>query len=80
MEPIKIPPLTEEDKAELRKFFGDVEDVKILDEIKAPKIFLNYGRMRYHDEKIPIAEQYLDECRRKRKLLELELKAEEKKI
>lgn len=61
MEKIKIKPLTEEQKSEVKAYFQN----KALNELKQDKknqrIWFNYGRMRQsYWERIDIAEQYME--------------------
>ena len=59
-------PLTEEEIEEVYKFFSDVDDVKVLDELKIPKIIQNYGRLKSKGRKIEKAEEYLKLCKFRR--------------
>ena len=66
MEKIKIKPLTEEQKSEVRSYFQN----KTIEELKQDKehqrIWFNYGRMKHHGEKIDIAEQYIEAIKKER--------------
>ena len=66
METIKIKPLTEEQKSEVKAYFQN----KTIEELKQDKehqiIWFNYGRMRYYWEKIDIAEQYMESIKKDR--------------
>lgn len=63
---MKIPPLTEEQKSEVREYFK----WKTLEDLKKDKwnpwIWFRYGRMRHFGEKIPVAEEYKEDIKKRK--------------
>lgn len=57
----KLKPLTEEEKSLVRNYFATWE----CGGMSEWHIWFNYGRMRNHGERIPSAEEYLDDYLRK---------------